>query len=226
MKLVCLGSGSKGNCYLLENEKECLVIEAGLPFRDVKKALNFNIQKIVGVCVSHRHFDHSKYAGEYEKAGIPVYKPYEGKPKYEAFGGFKISAFPIVHDVPCYGFFISHKNFGNLLYASDTEYIRYRFNGEFALNHILVEANYEDELIDWSAPKYTHVKQGHMSIQTTIDFLKANDNPGLFNVVLLHLSDTNSDERKFKQMAKDALVEVPVYIARPGLEIELRDTPF
>ena len=225
MRLVCLGSGSKGNCYLLEGEKECLVIEAGLPFRDVKKALNFNIQKIVGVCVSHRHFDHSWYAGEYEKAGIPVYKPYERKPKYEAFGGFKISAFPMIHDVPCYGFFISHKDFGNLLYASDTEYIQYRFNGDFALNHILVEANYSKDLISHGANR-EHVLKGHLEIGTTVDFLKANDNENLFNVVLLHLSDRASNAKMFRQAAKDAVQYADVYVADAGLEIELRDTPF
>ena len=42
MKLRILGSSSSGNCYLLEDESECLVIEAGLPFKEVKKALDFN----------------------------------------------------------------------------------------------------------------------------------------------------------------------------------------
>ena len=32
MKLKALGSGSSGNCYILENESEALIIEAGLPF--------------------------------------------------------------------------------------------------------------------------------------------------------------------------------------------------
>ena len=55
MNLKVLGSGSSGNCYLLENETECLVIEAGLPLMEVKKAIGFNIKKIVGVVASHEH---------------------------------------------------------------------------------------------------------------------------------------------------------------------------
>ena len=47
MKLKVLGSSSAGNCYILESDTEALIIEAGLPFMEVKKALNFNVRKIV-----------------------------------------------------------------------------------------------------------------------------------------------------------------------------------
>ena len=40
MKLKVLGSNSQGNCYLLEDDHECLIIEAGVPIREVKKALD------------------------------------------------------------------------------------------------------------------------------------------------------------------------------------------
>lgn len=55
MKLKVLGSGSSGNCYILENDTEALIIEAGVPFMEVKKALNFDIRKIQGVVISHEH---------------------------------------------------------------------------------------------------------------------------------------------------------------------------
>lgn len=55
MYLKCLGSSSSGNCYILENENEALIIEAGINLSEVKKALNFNISKIRGVLISHEH---------------------------------------------------------------------------------------------------------------------------------------------------------------------------
>lgn len=55
MKLMCLGSSSKGNSYILKGENEVLIIEAGISFKEVKQKLNFKISKIVGVCVSHAH---------------------------------------------------------------------------------------------------------------------------------------------------------------------------
>lgn len=34
MKFITYASGSKGNLYVLENEKESLLIEAGLPIKE------------------------------------------------------------------------------------------------------------------------------------------------------------------------------------------------
>jgi len=55
MFLKCLGSSSLGNCYLIHNDSECLIIEAGISFKSVKEYLGHDISKIVGVCVSHEH---------------------------------------------------------------------------------------------------------------------------------------------------------------------------
>ena len=59
MKLKVLGSNSLGNCYILENKDEALILEAGIKLVNVKKALNYNISKIVGCLVSHEHNDHA-----------------------------------------------------------------------------------------------------------------------------------------------------------------------
>lgn len=220
MKLKVLGSSSLGNCYILENDAEVLIIEAGLPFREVKKALDFNIRKIAGVIVSHCHLDHSKYVAEYEKAGIPVFKPYDGMKDMNLKGGagFKIQAFDLVHDVSCYGFYISHPDMGHLIYASDTEYIKYRFKG---LNHILVESNYSMDLVSNIPEKRRHVLTGHMEIGATCEFLKANNNPSLRNVVLLHLSSESADAKDFKARA-EKVIDCPVYVAEKGMEIDLK----
>lgn len=55
MKLKVLGSSSKGNSYLLETDSEALVLEAGINFSEVKKAVGFEIGKIRGVCITHEH---------------------------------------------------------------------------------------------------------------------------------------------------------------------------
>ena len=57
MMFSVIGSGSKGNGYILHNDNEALVIECGVPFMEYKKALNFNIAKIKGCIVSHKHLD-------------------------------------------------------------------------------------------------------------------------------------------------------------------------
>lgn len=224
MHLKCLGSGSSGNCYLLELEQEALVIEAGIPFMEVKKALNFNIRKIVGVVVSHSHGDHAGRVKEYEAAGVPVFKPYETDKlrQMQVFGNFTIKSFDLVHDVPCCGFLIVHPEMGRLLYASDTKYIKYRFD---RLNHILVEANYSMGLIDPNAANRSHVLTGHMELQTTIRFLQVNRNPELRNVILCHLSGNNADPEQFRQEAGKS-VACDVYVAEKGLEVNVSLMPF
>lgn len=219
MKLKCLGSGSSGNCYLLESDREALVIEAGISFAEVKKALNFNIKKIVGVIISHSHGDHAKFISQYKNDGIPVFAPYaEGKLQQDIYlGDFFVRSFDLVHDVPCCGYLISHPKIGRLLYASDTEYIKYRFSH---LNHILVEANYAAEFVEINAVNRTHVLTGHMELRTTLEFLQANSGHELRNVILCHLSRDNADPEMFRQEA-EKVVDAEIYIAEKGLCVDM-----
>jgi phosphoribosyl 1,2-cyclic phosphodiesterase len=55
MKLSVLASGSSGNGYIIHNNDEAIVVETGVRFTEVKKALDFNISKIRGVVISHGH---------------------------------------------------------------------------------------------------------------------------------------------------------------------------
>lgn len=220
MKFRCLGSGSSGNCYILENDSEALIIESGIPFMTVKKALDFNINKIVGVLVSHQHLDHAKYSAEYEKAGIPVFKPYESdiERQVRTYGEFVIKSFPLVHDIPCCGFLIQHPETGRVLYASDTEYIKYRFRN---LNHILIECNYSKDLIPEDAVNRSHVMAGHMELQTVLEFLRTNNSLALRSAVLLHMSAKNSDPDEFVA-GVEKVVQCPVWAAEKGLEVDLQ----
>ena len=168
--------------------------------------------------------DHAKYVAEYEKAGIPVYKPFEGNLPYDVYGRFFFKDFELVHDVPCYGFYIKHPEMGTLIYASDTEYIKWRFKD---INHILVEANYSDDLIEKDTSNYSHVLKGHMSLKTALDFISTNDNPNLKTVCLLHLSASNSDADFFLQKTKETVkYGADCYIAEKGREINLDLIPF
>lgn len=55
MKLIIVGTGSKGNSYVLSSVKESLVIEAGVPYEKILHGLNYNVKDVVGVVVSHSH---------------------------------------------------------------------------------------------------------------------------------------------------------------------------
>ena len=46
MKMNILGSSSKGNCYVLQNDSEAIIIEAGISLAEVKKALGWDLSLI------------------------------------------------------------------------------------------------------------------------------------------------------------------------------------
>lgn len=239
MKLKILGSGSSGNCYILENDEEALIIEAGLPFMEVKKALNFNVMKIKAVLITHLHSDHHFYWFQYVRAGIPVFEPFKLDGSSLEFDNsqFRVMAFENqdksgrwLHnngdgsECSCYGFCIMHPDIGSLVYATDTEYVRWRFKG---VNHILCEANYDMQFVDRDEPNYEHRLRGHMSLSTALDFISTNDNPNLRTVCLLHLSASSSDAELFLKKAKETVkYGADCHIAQKGLNISLDLLPF
>lgn len=55
MKLKVLNSGSSGNCYLLEDENEVLILEAGVDISLIRKSLGSKLKSVIGCLVSHEH---------------------------------------------------------------------------------------------------------------------------------------------------------------------------
>lgn len=233
MKLTVLGSESAGNCYVLESQDEVLVMEAGLRLRVLKDALNYNLSNVVGCIVSHQHGDHFKYHKDYAKAGITIYasedcwlsSDYSGHRSaiitagcLYRIGEFRVIPFAVPHSVKCFGFLIKHPGMGTLLFVTDAAYVVNRFVG---LNHILIEANYEDSILT-----NDRAVGSHMSLDTTMKFLRANDLAHCYNIVLLHLSSSNSDAAQFERSVKKIAPNAAVHIADKGLSIELINNPF
>ena len=105
---------------------------------------------------------------------------------------------------------------GILVYASDTEYIKYRFKN---VNHFMVETNYDMQFVNRDEPNYEHRLRGHMSLDTALKFIQTNDNPALRNVVLIHLSDKSGDPALFKQKTEETIkYGANVYVAEKGLK--------
>jgi phosphoribosyl 1,2-cyclic phosphodiesterase len=246
MKLKIIGTGSKGNAYILGNENEALLIEAGVNIKEIKQGLDFEYSKVVGCIVSHEHQDHCKSANEVMRLGIDVYTsskthqsingdvihrslPIASKEIIQ-LGGFKIMAFDVKHDAAePLGYLIEHEECGKVLFLTDTFYCKYTFPG---LNNIIIEANYSKEIID---KKYgpdsdkeflrNRILQSHFSLENCIDMLKANDLSAVNNIVLIHLSDSNSNEKQFKEEVFNA-TQKNITVANNGMIIEFNKTPF
>ena len=229
MKLKVLSSGSQnGNCYLLESNGETLILDCGIPIREIKVGLDFDIMKVAGAVCSHCHSDHSKSVRDLLNIGIPMLAPYVGGRKTAQFGKFKIQAFELPHNgTPNYGFLITVDG-QKALYLTDFEYCPYTFVKQ-KVSHILVECNYQQELVNRDLPQYEHKIRGHCSCSTCKEIVRVNKTDSLRTVLLLHLGqETAIGEECVAEIREVAGNGVFVDFARQGLEIELResDCPF
>lgn len=236
MKLKILSSGSAGNCYILQSDQEQMILDCGIPLKQIKTGLGFNITNVAGCLVSHSHKDHDLTSKDLIKMGLNVIRPFDDSNKYTTIKkGSKFSVKPFelkdnlgnwVHTngdgSPCenYGYFIKLPNNEILVYATDMELIKWKFS---KVNHFLIEANYDmEELENDGELKTSHVFQGHHSIQAACKFIQANLSDDLKSVTLCHLSSQNGSPEKFKEMMQEIVGDnVKVFIAKKGLEIDL-----
>lgn len=256
MRLICLGSSSSGNGYILEAENEALMIECGVAMREFKKALKWDINKVVGCLVSHHHQDHAKYLPEVINCGIKVLalpevfmirlwgksiretKPFckEIEPMHGyKVGSFKVFTFPLNHvnndgsECGCVGFLIEHEEMGKLLFVTDTMMLKFSFPG---VDHIMIEANYEDNILTENIEsgkvdksQHSRLLASHLELHQSAKILQRPEFGSIQNIVLLHLSDRNSDPEEFRKVITSA-TGIPAHVARAGFEIELSKTPY
>lgn len=224
MTLKCIGSGSSGNCYILTCNNEKLILDAGLPIKAIKQGLDFDLQGIQGILCTHKHLDHSLSVDDFKKMGFDVWQPYLGENKMQRryFGGFMVRSFDVPHDnEPCVGYLIECPNGEKLLYATDFEYIKYSFK-KMSLHHILIECNYQQELVDRDLPNYEHKIRGHCSLSTCKEFIKVNATDSLQTVILCHLGRETAEPEECINEIKSIVPGANVCVAERGLEVELR----
>jgi phosphoribosyl 1,2-cyclic phosphodiesterase len=231
MDIQVLASSSKGNCYRVSNGSTPLLLECGIRFKEIQQKLNFRLSEIAGCLLSHSHQDHSKAIRDIMKAGIDCYMSQgaaealgvsghrahivKAKEQFK-IGTWTIFPFDTVHDAaePLGYLLASGKE--KLLFATDTAYLKYKFRG---LTHIMIEANYQREILENSVEEglvpavvRNRIRRSHFDLEHLKEFFRANDLSQLQEVWLLHLSDGNSDERRFKREIQE-LTGKMVFIA-------------
>ena len=247
MNLKVLGSSSKGNCYLIENESEVLILECGVNIFEIKKALGFTFKKVVGCLLTHEHGDHAKSVDDILNMGVALYTS-RGTIRSLALnvdhhrlnvisagqmfqvGAFKVIPFKTEHDVAePLGFVINHPECGSICFITDSFFVRDTFKN---INHFIIEANFSQQIIDHKAANGSGLEflrnrifKSHMSIDTCKRTLQANDLSKVQNIVLIHLSDGNSNAAQFRQEVADVTGK-KVWVADTGMNIILAKQAF
>lgn len=240
MELNVMCSGSKGNCYTISNEEEGLILEAGGSFEEFKSFIDFNYLKFKGCLITHEHGDHIKNAKKMiSKCGIDTYmslgtateKNIDNAKIIECqeeeddngnkylfdynIGNFNVIPFNAEHNArEPLGFIIEHKEMGRLFFSTDTSHIFYNFAG---INNIMIECNYSLECMKNDSTNWRE----HFSLEKCIRFLNRTDLSNVRNIILLHLSNENSNKNMFIERVKEATGISNVFVAEKGLKIKL-----
>lgn len=248
MKLTVLASGSKGNGYILHNDHEALIIEAGVPYQRVLQTLKTG-KTIEGLLVTHEHKDHAGHVAEYLAHAIPTFmsegtadalanekirikRPYKLERMGNGYdyatikvGRFKVKPFATVHDAAePIGFLIDHPETGRILFATDTATLPYRFDN---LSQIMLECNYCNALMkarECPESLKERVRDSHMSLTECVCTLAANGGWKATNIVLLHVSESDGDGEAFRNEVQRNTAH-PVYLATAGLTIDFNNIP-
>lgn len=234
MKLKVLGSGSSGNCYVLEDSKgKLLILECGLPFEQILNGIDYRIDDVIGCVITHSHGDHAKSIMDMYSNGIYIYASrgtigefpdirmciYVKHAEPFNVGEFRINPFDAIHDTPePLNFIINHAEMGTMAFITDNGDVNVKLAG---INHWLIEANHDEEFLKRSEMKdfmKNRITDNHLSIGQAVGIIGENDRSQLRNIVLCHLSETNANSERFCLKIAQIFSIMPK-IAKKGLEV-------
>ncbi|MFL0247649.1 MBL fold metallo-hydrolase [Candidatus Clostridium stratigraminis] len=234
MIFCSLYSGSSGNSIFVSSGKTKVLIDAGLPGKNIEKALkeiNENASELDAIFVTHEHIDHIKGVGVLSRRyDIPIYaneltwkamSSLVGNIKehnimvmsknYTSIKNMDIKSFPISHDAAAAQGYALYHNKKKAAVATDLGYYSdiVRENIEDA-DVLLFESNHDIEMLKFGPYPYNLKRRilsdiGHLSNE---DCGKAIadmiDGYKRKKVVLGHLSKTNN----YPELAYQTVVNI------------------
>lgn len=220
MEIVVLGSSSAGNAYLISDGNTRLLLECGLPLREMQIKSNFKIANVDACLISHFHTDHSKAIHDVLKMGIDVYALPEtldalnvlehhrthGVEPLESFmvNTFEILPITMHHDCSCVGYMVYSKvTKERLFFATDTYKITVNPQG---VDYLILEINYQKEIVNrlvndgvMESSIRARLLFSHFELSKAINWLKRIDKSRLKRIYVAHLSNAHSNAEVIKK---------------------------
>ncbi|TFF39174.1 MBL fold metallo-hydrolase [Mucilaginibacter psychrotolerans] len=217
--IASLNSGSNGNCYYVGNEREAVLIDAGISCRETERRmarLGLSLQKVKAIFISHEHSDHIRGLGVLaRKYNIPVYATHStagycgdlppglciGLNAYTpvSIGSLQVSAFPKHHDaVDPHSFLVTDGDIRIGVFTdigAPCEHLIKHFNQCHAA---FLEANYDEAMLEGGRYPY-HLKKrirggkGHLSNRQALQLFIDHKPHYMSHLLLAHLSKDNND---------------------------------
>jgi phosphoribosyl 1,2-cyclic phosphodiesterase len=238
MQLKVISTGSNGNCLLIENNKKYVMLDCGAPFKSVLKAVDFKVNDIDFCFAGHKHFDHISAIYEVNKAFIPIYSSIEMQEEFrfcyvcpigtfmpKQIGEWVFRSFDLSHDEHNIGLLMQNTDNQQVIaYISDTGYIKSNLVG---VNILICECNYIESMIQTEElqDRYRRIHSTHLSLERLLSYLSKIDKSVMHKIILVHLSDRNSDEVAMVSAVQE-FTGIQTYAAHNGEVINLDFQPF
>ena len=221
LRYVLLGSGSNGNCCIIESNNTVIAIDFGLGMKDIKERaskVGYEIDEIKALFITHNHTDHIrsiKYfpiERVYATASTLVdYEPIIIEPfKTIYVGDFKITPIPTSHDAINSVGYIIETNEEKLVYMTDTGYVNKKFFPYLKdADHYVFESNHDETMLLRCKYPYFLKKRiisdsGHLSNTDCAEILSLLISEKTKSIVLAHLSE----EANTKELAISTLKDI------------------
>lgn len=229
MKLISLGSSSKGNCHILfDNDGYGIMLDCGINFNGYNHYVDdYNVGTLL---ITHKHNDHIKAINNKslllgkisvigEKTLLDEYKvPYLNKVSISTEKGHNIAnwcilPFEVPHDVENYAYLLQNNTSKHkVLYLTDCGKME-----QFEVPDVdtfIIEANYNEEYYEGkelSVKELRNISEyGHASAQETLRFLNKNVNHNTKNIYLVHISSSISDYKIMERIVRDEFPKLNV----------------
>ena len=225
--ITSLNSGSNGNCYYIGNEREAVLVDAGISCRETEQRmqrLGLSMTKVKAIFITHEHSDHIRgLEGLARKYRLPVYITPDtrwnsrlifdniGLQPFLAYepvriGDLTITGFPKFHDAADpHSFVVAYQDIKVGIFTDiggPCDHVIRHFQQCHAA---FLETNYDEHMLD-NGPYPHHLKRrikggkGHLSNAQALALFTAHKPAFMSHVLLSHLSRDNNNPELVKDL--------------------------
>jgi phosphoribosyl 1,2-cyclic phosphodiesterase len=218
--ITSLNSGSNGNCYYVGNDREAILVDAGISCKETEKRmrrLGLSMDRVKAIFISHEHTDHIKGVQVISKKyQLPVYITNDTMVNgglslneqsvlsFTAYvpvqiGGISVTAFPKFHDAAEPHSFIVACNDVTIGVFTDIGAPCEHLIKHFRLcNAAFLEANYDEQMLEQGSYPYYLKKRirgghGHLSNKQALELFRKHKPDFMSHLLLSHLSKDNNN---------------------------------
>lgn len=226
MRFASLGSGSRGNATLVEQDDTLLLVDCGFSLRETERRLlrlGCEPAQVTAILVTHEHSDHINGVALFARRHqIPVWltagtraacgaelsgaRIFNGHAPF-AVGAIEITPFPVPHDAREPAQFVFSNGAHRLGLLTDTGSLTPHIEQQLtACDALLLECNHDRAMLaNGSYPPMLKARVGgnfgHLSNDQAAHLLRRIDCNRLQHIVAAHLSEKNN----LPQLAVEAL---------------------